>query len=431
MLQASDWMRVTLRTLIAGQCGLLNPHQKATLDEQLRQHAAARLLYEHLTDLRLSKTPRTPPLSGTGLGIDPASVAGYLQRRLPADQAQAFERIAIESDQALDELMAMAAINDQLSGLHGLTSDRIERVLTIGMDGVQLDGTRSLKVKGVQVASAEINVPNHTQAPAPIPSVAMATSGKSSYRRYGFLASLTVSAAVAFAILSIGSRSVPDRSAPDVEELVVAATSREDIKTDEGEWAIPSEPEVVNSLPEDRSVMAASWEVALTEPQLLPPKRLELGAKEDRQSDDRQEVQLQADRRIAMGDLSVVAGSDNLLGDPNHADSWNRWIDWVAGRCRDDSVWQERLELEIAGRPASWQPVLKLLWQGVPQAGSDPVWRRWLLDALVHEQLEIRVLASYQYARLTGMVPLVVDRAQAIASLSRWEERLTPVDGNR
>jgi len=46
------------------------------------------------------------------------------------------------------------------------------------------------------------------------------------------------------------------------------------------------------------------------------------------------------------------------------------------------------------------------------------------LDALVHERLEIRVLASYQYARLTGMVPSIVDRAYALQSLSRWEERL-------
>ncbi|MFM8405705.1 MAG: hypothetical protein ACKN94_00160, partial [Pirellulaceae bacterium] len=84
-------MRITLRTLIAGQCGLLNAQQQATLDERLQQHAAAKSLYQHLGRLRQSTTPRTPPLSGTGLGIDPASVAAYLQRQLPADQSQAFE----------------------------------------------------------------------------------------------------------------------------------------------------------------------------------------------------------------------------------------------------------------------------------------------------------------------------------------------------
>lgn len=417
-------MRITLRTLIAGQCGLLNPHQKAMLDEQLQQHAAARSLYDHLGKLRESTTPRTPPLSGAGLGIDPASVARYLQRQLPADQVQAFERLAIESDQVLDELLALAPLAADMAGPHGLSPDRIERLLAVGMCGTQQDVVAVPVPKGFAMEEVASGEPQGIGTLDPAAFVAKATTDKLWYRYGGRVVALIVTAVVALLVLPMGSGYLPKGSAPFAEGSVATAANRQQKNAIEGE-ASPLENAVASVTPsKDRGVIAAAWEVAASERKVEPPTGLELGSRVHPQSSDPQQIQVQADRRLAMGDLSVVAGQGNLLGDPNHANSWHGWIDSVSQRCLSDREWQERLDLEIARRPDNWQPVLKLLWQGVPQAGYDPIWRRWLLDALVHEQLEIRVLASYQYAKLTGMVPSIVDRAHAFASLWRWEERL-------
>lgn len=411
-------MRVTLRTLIAGQCGLLNPQQQALLDEQLRQHVAARSLYEHLGMLHQSATPRTPPLSGTGLGIDPASVAGYLQRQLPPDQAQAFERLAIESDQVLDELMGLASLSVAMNGRHGLSADRIERVLAIGMEGAQLDGEQGLEASGLQATAATTDRTDTITRKKIVPSVALATSGKSSYRRRGMLALLAITAAVALLVFPMGSRRFPERAAPGLEDSIAAETSRQSATRVEDHLHTASEPAVV----------AASWEAAHSDLQQPTSKKSELVSRADHLAAVGSTASLEVDRRIAAGDLSLVAGVGNLLGDPHQSESWHGWIDWVSHRCQEDPLWQDRLELEIAKRPGNWQPVLRLLWQGVPQAGSDPIWRRWLLDALVHEQLEIRVLASYQYAKLTGMVPPIFDRNHALQSVARWEERLMRSD---
>ena len=417
-------MRVTLRTLIAGQCGLLNPQQQATLDDQLQQHTAARSLYEHLGKLRQSSTPRTPPLSGTGLGIDPASVAGYLQRQLPADQAQAFERLAIESDQVLDELLALAPLASEMTRPHGLSSDRIQRVLAIGLDGRCRDGAKGVEELDIPVAAVtpdDSNRLNHVRSDR---SVALATSETFSSRRYWILAGLIVPAAVAWLVLSLGNPPLPIRSAPVVADMAVAAPARQAAPLADGPPMTAKEPDVAATMRQDRSVVAASWEVAQSDLQRKTVTGAELGAKAELVVAGGRVASWEADQSIEAGDLSLVVGVNNLLGDPHHADSWHGWIDWVSHRCREELAWRERLELEIAQRPDNWQPVLKLLWRGVPQAGSDPIWRRWLLDALVHEQLEIRVLASYQYAKLTGMVPSTVDRNHAIQSLARWEERL-------
>jgi hypothetical protein len=421
-------MRITLRTLIAGQCGLLNAQQQATLDERLQQHAAAKSLYQHLGRLRQSTTPRTPPLSGTGLGIDPASVAAYLQRQLPADQSQAFERLAIESDQVLDELLAVAALAPEMSGPQGLSSDRIERVLAIGMTQSQPEAVGGREPIGLAMADATWDSRNSIEPLAPVQNVALATTKKPSYRYRRLVAALIVTVVAALLVFPIGSRYLPKQFAPGMEDSVADTGNRQQDGPVGGQPSRLQQSVAQVSRLQDRAVMSAAWEVAVSEPLIQAPKGLELEARADRQLEDSKEIpseiSQEADRRIAMGDLSMVAGSENLLGDSSYAECWHGWIDSVSQRCQRDSDWRERLEAEIAKRPGNWQPVLTLLWQGVPQAAYDPIWRRWLLDALVHERLEIRVLASYQYARLTGMVPSIVDRAYALQSLSRWEERL-------
>ncbi|MFM8327050.1 MAG: hypothetical protein ACKN9U_19495, partial [Pirellulaceae bacterium] len=296
-------MRITLRTLIAGQCGLLNAQQQATLDERLQQHAAAKSLYQHLGRLRQSTTPRTPPLSGTGLGIDPASVAAYLQRQLPADQSQAFERLAIESDQVLDELLAVAALAPEMSGPQGLSSDRIERVLAIGMTESQPEAVGGREPIGLAMADAIWDSRDFIEPLAPVQNVALATTRKPSYRYRGMVAAMIVTVVTALLVFPIGSRYLPKQFAPGMEDSVADTGDRQQDGPVGGQPSRLQQSVAPVSRLQDRAVMSAAWEVAVSEPLIQAPKGLELGARADRQLEDSKEIPREilreADRRIA------------------------------------------------------------------------------------------------------------------------------------
>lgn len=97
-------MRLTLRTLLAYIDEVLPPAQAAEIGQKLSESPVGTSLVHRIQDVLRQRRLSSPTLSGSGMGIDPNSVAEYLDNTLAPEGIAAVERICLESDLHLAEV---------------------------------------------------------------------------------------------------------------------------------------------------------------------------------------------------------------------------------------------------------------------------------------------------------------------------------------
>jgi len=99
-------MRLTLRTLLAYLDDILEPSQAKEIGDKLNESSFASSLVSRIREVMRRRRLTAPTLSGPGVGIDPNTVAEYLDNTLPPDGVADVEKICLESDVHLAEVAA-------------------------------------------------------------------------------------------------------------------------------------------------------------------------------------------------------------------------------------------------------------------------------------------------------------------------------------
>ncbi len=287
-------MRLTLRTMLAclDADDRLDPVDAEELNTKIDQSKHATELAQRIR--RVVQHPRlnSPRLDGKGMGLDPNSIAEYLDNVLPHDRIGEFERVCLQSDVQLAEVAAchqiLVLVLEQPAEIEPPLRDRIyhmaaesSRRTTTGATSQTLPGPDGTNVRidrpaTTSPATSTATAVESAPTPKPAPEVP-------DYLRAGRKPSLwplALAALLAFAVVGIGLRAMGplDRHHPMAAVLGLGDKEVADVGNNSGENPPPIVPSdtVPADVPDDQKQPIDDPTLPVNpseeDPELVPPK---------------------------------------------------------------------------------------------------------------------------------------------------------------
>lgn len=97
-------MRLTLRNILAYLDKLLDETQTRDLEQKLAESQIGQEQLQRIQEVTRRLRLPAPAIEGRGLGLDPNTVAEYLDHSLPSERVADFEKVCLESDMHLAEV---------------------------------------------------------------------------------------------------------------------------------------------------------------------------------------------------------------------------------------------------------------------------------------------------------------------------------------
>lgn len=166
-------MRLTLRTMLAYLDGrILDAKEAKELGEKIEKSDFANGLVHRIKNSLKRPKLGVPNLEGRGLGLDPNTVAEYLEDLLPPDRVPDFERVCLDSDVQLAEV---AATHQILTWVEDKPAE-IDEELRQRMYLIGAPDTKRQSAKAAAVAAPPVAAPPEQAGPPKTESITAAVA---------------------------------------------------------------------------------------------------------------------------------------------------------------------------------------------------------------------------------------------------------------